>query len=65
MQKIFREYNQTLGGIVMAYVHSKGWYVSKLKEAGYMKHDGRKLESFRTHILRALYVTHVELGKNK
>ena len=43
----------------MAYIHSKGWSISKLKEAGYFKHDGRKLESFRTHILRGLYVTHV------
>ncbi|MBD3107885.1 YflJ family protein [Bacillus sp. AGMB 02131] len=43
----------------MAFAHSKGWYVSKLKEVGYIKHEGRKLESFRTYILRGLYVTHV------
>ena len=49
----------TLGGFVMAFAHSKGWYVSKLKEVGYIKHEGRKLESFRTYILRGLYVTHV------
>lgn len=38
------------------YMHfgSKGWYVNELKKLGIRTYEGRKLESYRTHILAAL-----------
>ncbi|MCP1122695.1 YflJ family protein [Bacillus sp. 3103sda1] len=33
---------------------SKGWYVNELKKLGIRYYEGRKLESYRTHILAAL-----------
>jgi hypothetical protein len=41
----------------MAYQGSKGWYVQKLKEAGITKHpvELRKIELFKTFVLRNLY----------
>ena len=41
----------------MAYVGSKGWYVAKLKESGMRRHPiaRRKLELYKTYVLRKLY----------
>lgn len=46
-----------LGGENMAYIGSKGWYVARLKEMGVTKHpiERRKLELYKTYILRQLY----------
>ena len=44
-------------GDKMAYVGSKGWYVAKLKESGMRRHpiERRKLELYKTYVLRKLY----------
>jgi hypothetical protein len=34
---------------------SKGWYISKLKEMGITKHEERKLEQYKTHVIANLY----------
>ena len=41
----------------MAYPGSKGWYVKQLKENGILHHpvDRKKLEVYKTAILRKLY----------
>lgn len=41
----------------MAYTGSKGWYVARLKEFGVKEHpvERRKLELYKTYILRGLY----------
>jgi hypothetical protein len=39
----------------MAYVGSKGWYISELKSVGITKLDGRKLEVLKTHQVAKLY----------
>lgn len=41
----------------MSYIGSKGWYVAKLKELGVTKHpiERRKLELYKTYVLRQLY----------
>lgn len=41
----------------MAYPGSKGWYVQQLKTKGINKHpvERKKLETYKTHILRGLY----------
>ncbi|WP_459500590.1 YflJ family protein [Bacillus sp. C1] len=36
------------------YFGSKGWYVKELKKLGIRTYGGRKLESYRTHILARL-----------
>ncbi|MBM7692507.1 hypothetical protein JOC77_001937 [Peribacillus deserti] len=48
----------------MAYTYSKGWFIQQLKEMGVSKHpvERKKLELYRTHILRNLYS---ELGEKK
>ncbi|WP_369900803.1 YflJ family protein [Bacillus manliponensis] len=33
---------------------SKGWYVNELKKLGIRYYEGRKLESYRTHVLASL-----------
>lgn len=45
------------GNVGMAYPGSKGWYVQQLKEVGVNRHpvDHRKLECYKTSILRKLY----------
>lgn len=35
----------------MSYVSSKGYYVQKLKERGLKQIEGRRLESYKTHVL--------------
>lgn len=41
----------------MAYPGSKGWYVGELKKLGISKHpiERRKLELYKTYIVRNLY----------
>ncbi|PFJ05330.1 DUF2639 domain-containing protein [Bacillus cereus] len=36
------------------YFGSKGWYVKELKKLGVRAYEGKKLESYRTHILARL-----------
>lgn len=48
----------------MAYFGSKGWYVQQLKALGISKHEDRKLESYRTHVLANLYHTMIEEKQN-
>jgi hypothetical protein len=45
------------GGNRMAYKHSKGWYISQLKEVGITKHpvELKKLKLYKTYIVRNLY----------
>jgi hypothetical protein len=38
----------------MAHIGSKGWYVKQLKELGVYYYEGRKLETYKTHILASL-----------
>ncbi|WP_170007128.1 YflJ family protein [Bacillus fonticola] len=46
----------------MAYFGSKGWFVQQLKENGIRYHpvERKKLETYKTHILRNLYRDLVE-----
>lgn len=39
----------------MAYFGSKGWYVSELKKLGIRQIEGKKLESYKSHVLAAAY----------
>ncbi|WP_453994209.1 DUF2639 domain-containing protein [Bacillus nitroreducens] len=41
----------------MAYPGSKGWYVKALKEKGIYHHpvERKKLETYKTYVLRQLY----------
>ena len=45
----------------MAYIHSKGWYISQLKGMGITKHpvELRKLELYKTYVVRKLYFSAV------
>lgn len=36
------------------YFGSKGWYVKELKKLGIRTYEGKKLESYRTHVLSSL-----------
>lgn len=49
--------------LTMAHIYSKGWFVQQLKAANISKIDGRKLESYKTYILRNLYAELIEQGK--
>ncbi|WP_243387265.1 YflJ family protein [Bacillus kexueae] len=40
------------------YFGSKGWYVKELKKRGIRDYEGRKLESYKTHILAKLLSKH-------
>ncbi len=42
------------------YYGTKGWYVAELKKLGVRYHEGRKLESYRGHILRNLLIAQQE-----
>lgn len=35
------------------YIGSKGWYVAELKKLGITKIEGRKLETYKAHVLAA------------
>jgi hypothetical protein len=41
----------------MSYQYSKGWYIKELKKMGHNYHpvDKRKLESYKTYVVRNLY----------
>lgn len=45
----------------MAYFGSKGYYVSELKKLGIRSIEGRKLESYKAHVLSAA----LEKAQNK
>ncbi|MBY0124532.1 YflJ family protein [Bacillus sp. S/N-304-OC-R1] len=51
----------------MAYKGSKGWYIQQLKEAGIKRHpiELRKLESYKTYIVRNLYHDLIEKEKSE
>ncbi|HDR6214445.1 YflJ family protein [Bacillus cereus] len=36
------------------YFGSKGWYVKELKKLGIRTYEGKKLESYRMHVLSSL-----------
>jgi hypothetical protein len=46
----------------MAYQGTKGWYIQKLKEKGITRHptDQKKLECYKTFVVRNLYFEHYE-----
>lgn len=45
----------------MAYKHSKGWYISQLRNKGITKHpiERKKLKLYKTYIVRKLYFSTV------
>lgn len=45
------------------YYGTKGWYVAELKKLGVRYHEGRKLESYRGHVLRNLLTAEQEKTK--
>ncbi|HFF3741949.1 YflJ family protein [Bacillus cereus] len=47
------------------YYGTKGWYVAELKKLGVRYHEGRKLESYRGHILRNLLIAQQEKLKEQ
>ncbi|MEE6131988.1 DUF2639 domain-containing protein [Priestia aryabhattai] len=49
----------------MAHLYSKGWFIKELKAVNVTKIEGRKLEIFKTYILRNLYLELVEDGTIK
>ncbi|WP_203364057.1 YflJ family protein [Bacillus sp. REN10] len=44
----------------MAHLYSKGWFIQQLKQANITKLEGRKLETYKTHVVRNLYLQLVE-----
>ncbi|MEQ2529706.1 DUF2639 domain-containing protein [Robertmurraya yapensis] len=50
----------------MAYQGSKGWYVQKLKELGVYYHpvERKKLETYKSYVLRNLYLEIIEKKNN-
>ncbi|TKC19566.1 DUF2639 domain-containing protein [Robertmurraya kyonggiensis] len=50
----------------MAYQGSKGWYVQKLKELGVHYHpvERKKLETYKSYVLRNLYLEIIEKKNN-
>ncbi|CAI8731377.1 MULTISPECIES: YflJ family protein [Bacillus] len=47
------------------YFGTKGWYVAELKKLGVRYLDGKKLESYRAHVLRNLLAEKQEELKEK
>ncbi|AZV69351.1 DUF2639 domain-containing protein [Bacillus cereus] len=47
------------------YYGTKGWYVAELKNLGVRYHEGRKLESYRGHVLRNLLIAQQEKLKEQ
>ena len=47
------------------YYGTKGWYVAELKKLGVRYHQGRKLESYRGHVLRNLLIAQQEKLKEQ
>jgi len=62
-----KEVEETLKGgrDVMAYTYSKGWLIKQLKERGIRKHpiEQKKLELYKTFIVRQLYLLAIENEK--
>nr|WP_242236922.1 MULTISPECIES: YflJ family protein [Bacillus] len=52
-------------GSGLMYYGTKGWYVAELKKLGVRYLEGRKLESYRGHVLRNLLTEHQEKIKEK
>ncbi|AIK30937.1 hypothetical protein DJ48_3274 [Bacillus anthracis] len=52
-------------GSDLMYYGTKGWYVAELKKLGVRYHEGRKLESYRGHILRNLLLAQQEKLKEQ
>ncbi|MCU5002497.1 YflJ family protein [Bacillus tropicus] len=52
-------------GSDLMYYGTKGWYVAELKKLGVRYHEGRKLESYRGHILRNLLLAQQEKLKER
>ncbi len=50
----------------VAYQGSKGWYVQKLKELGVHYHpvERKKLETYKSYVLRNLYLEIIEKKNN-
>ncbi|SFA91877.1 MULTISPECIES: YflJ family protein [unclassified Bacillus (in: firmicutes)] len=46
----------------MAYQYSKGWFIQQLKQKGLSKHpiERKKLELYKTSIIRNLYVEYCD-----
>jgi hypothetical protein len=51
----------------VAYQGSKGWYIQRLKELGINKHpvDRRKIELYKTYIVRKLYIEALKKNEGK
>lgn len=47
------------------YYGTKGWYVAELKKLDVRYHEGRKLESYRGHVLRNLLLAQQEKLKEQ
>ena len=47
------------------YYGTKGWYVYELKKLGVNYYEGRKLESYRAHVLRNLLLKEQEKEQEK
>ncbi|ARJ20654.1 DUF2639 domain-containing protein [Bacillus mycoides] len=52
-------------GSGLMYYGTKGWYVAELKKLGVRYHEGRKLESYRAHVLRNLLIAQQETTKEE
>ncbi|HHT7238529.1 MULTISPECIES: YflJ family protein [Bacillus] len=52
-------------GSGLMYYGTKGWYVAELKKLGVRYHEGRKLESYRGHVLRNLLIAQQEKTKEE
>jgi hypothetical protein len=52
-------------GSGLMYYGTKGWYVAELKKLGVRYHEGRKLESYRAHVLRNLLIAQQEKTKEE
>jgi hypothetical protein len=48
--------------MLLAYKYSKGWFLAQLKAKGITKHpaERRKLESYKTYVVRKLYEELIE-----
>lgn len=52
-------------GSDLMYYGTKGWYVAELKKLGVRYFEGRKLESYRGHVLRNLLAAQQEKPKEE
>jgi hypothetical protein len=56
------EWTSVEEGLIVAFKYSKGWFIKQLKEQGITKHpvDRKKLELYKTYIIRNLYSQLIE-----